>query len=77
MALSGDVLGQAIVTALASYQTGLSTAEKASQLATWKLVATTIVNHITVNAVVSTTGVTGTGPDGGPLPITAQPGTIT
>ncbi len=77
MALSGDVLGQAIVTALASYQTGLSTAEKASQLATWKLVATAIVTHITTNGVVSTTGVTGTGPDGGPLPITAQPGVIT
>ena len=77
MALSGDVLGQAIVTALASYQTGLSTAEKAQQLATWKLVATAIVTHITTSGVVTTTGVTGTGTPGGPLPITAQPGVIT
>ncbi len=77
MALSGDVLGQAIVTALASYQTGLSTAEKAAQLATWKLVSNAIVLHIQTFGVVLTTGATGSGPDGGPLPITAQPGVIT
>jgi len=74
--LSGDVLGQAITTALAAYQTGLSEAEKASQLVTWKLIAGAIVTHIQTLGVVNviTTGATGTGTPGGPLPIVAQPG---
>lgn len=42
-------------------------------------IAKAVVDEITQNAVVNTTvtGTTGTGPAGGPLPITSQPGTGT
>jgi len=76
MALSGDVMGAAVAAALIADQGELNGAEQAILVAKWKIICGQIVNHVTVNAAVSTTGQTGTGPDGGPLPITAQPGTI-
>ncbi|MEW5804666.1 MAG: hypothetical protein AB1847_21460 [bacterium] len=74
--LSGDVLGTAIAAALIADQGEMSAAEEAVLIAKWKIIAGQIVSHITNNAVVNvtTTGATGTGPSGGPLPITAQPG---
>lgn len=74
--LNGDQLGQEIADALLGGQTGLSAEEHALILGKWKTIAGKIVAHITTNAVVNvaTTGVTGSGAPGGPLPITAQPG---
>lgn len=79
MPMSGDILGAAIAAALLSGQTALSEAEITLITQKWQQIAGIIVLHIQTNAVVTvaTTGVTGTGPDGGPLPITAQPGTGT
>lgn len=76
MALSGDVLGEAIASAIIADQGELSGAEEAIVTAKWKIIAGQIVSHIQNNAVVNvtTTGATGTGAAGGPLPITAQPG---
>jgi len=76
MALNGNTLGAAIAAAIIAAQTGLSGAEQTILIAKWQIIAGEIVSHITNNAETSTTGQTGTGPDGGPLPITAQPGTI-
>lgn len=39
-------------------------------------VADAVVDEITSNAVVTSTGATGTGPFGGPLPIASLPGTV-
>jgi hypothetical protein len=77
MALNGDLLGEEIAAAIASSQPGLNESEQAAQLAAWKLIANAIVLHIQTNGVVLTTGTTGSGTPGGPLPITAQPGVIT
>jgi len=79
MALDGDILGAAIAAAVIADQTGLSGAEQTILIAKWQIIAGEIISHITGNAVVNTTvtGVTGTGAAGGPLPITAQPGTGT
>ena len=77
MALSGTTLGIAIAeNIIASYGSSMTAAEKTALRQRWINVATVIVTHITTNAVVNTTvtGETGTGPDGGPLPITSQPG---
>jgi len=75
--LNGDLLGAEIATAIAASQPGLDAAEQAAQLAAWKIIAGAIVLHIQTNGVVLTTGATGAGTPGGPLPITAQPGVIT
>ena len=40
-------------------------------------IAKGVVTHIVAAAAVSTSGLTGTGPAGGPLPLAAVPGTIT
>ncbi len=74
--LNGDQLGQEIADMLMAGQTGLSEAERAAVVNAWKVIAGKIVTHIITNAVVNvtTSGATGTGPYGGPLPITAQPG---
>lgn len=49
----------------------------ASQLDTvCNAIAAAIVQEITANAQVLTTGVTGAGTPGGPLPIVAQPGVV-
>jgi len=77
MALSGTVLGNAIAeTIISSYGSSMTDAEKVILRARWRTIAGAIVTHITTNAVVNTTvtGATDTGPDGGPLPITSQPG---
>jgi len=79
MALNGNTLGTAISDAIIVANPGMDGTEQAAFLANWQIIATAIVSHITGSAVVNTTvtGVTDTGPDGGPLPITAQPGTGT
>ena len=77
MALNGDLLGEEIATAIAASQPGLNSEELAAQLAAWKLIANVIVLHFQTNGVVLTTGTTGSGTPGGPLPITSQPGVIT
>jgi hypothetical protein len=77
MALNGATLGQEIVTALSTIQPGLSSEEQATQLAAWQAIANAIVLHFQTNGVVLTTGTTGSGTPGGPLPITSQPGVIT
>lgn len=58
-------------------QTGLNASEKSALLAAWTNICNTHISHITSNALitVTTTGVTGTGSPGGPLPIVVQPGT--
>jgi len=57
-------------------QTGLNASEKALLLSAWQNICNSHISHITSNALitVATTGVTGSGPPGGPLPIVAQPG---
>ena len=76
MPMSGDILGAAIAAELLSGQTGLSAEEIAAVTAKWQQICGIIVLHIQSNAVVTvaTTGVTGSGPYGGPFPIMAQPG---
>lgn len=58
-------------------QTGMSVDEKAALLTTWTDLCTAHITFITVNALSLTTGVTATGPPGGPLGIIVQPGVIT
>jgi len=79
MALNATSWSTAIVFAMdaAGYFNGLSAGEKTSIEDAWKVVCQGHVNHITNNAVVTTTGSTSTGSPGGPLPIIAQLGTIT
>lgn len=42
----------------------------------WQAITSEHVSEVTTNAEVSSDGATGTGPKGGPLPITALPGTV-
>lgn len=74
MAMDAAILKTAIETELTAQGFSLANAPYVSKLA--DAIATAVVNHIVTNAVVNTTvtGVTGVGPPGGPLPITAQPG---
>ncbi|MEW5803905.1 MAG: hypothetical protein AB1847_17560 [bacterium] len=74
--LNGDQLGQELTDVLLAGQTGLSAEERALVLNKWQAIGRVIVSYIQTNAQVqvSTTGTTGTGPNGGPLPITSQPG---
>ena len=65
MSMSGDTLGQAIETALATSFAGLSQDQKTQITNTWKAVANAIVNHITTNAVVNMAGHTHIAPSGG------------
>lgn len=74
MAMNGDTLAGEIKTALDGL---LPEGSSEADLDYLKAIANAIVDHIKTNGQVSTTGVTGTGSPGGPLPITAQPGTIT
>lgn len=55
---------------------GLTETEKDSIESAWNIVCEAHVNHIKNNAAVSTTGTTGSGSPGGPLPIVAQPGVV-
>jgi len=81
LAGSGTVLGDAIVTALQGVDPSMSESAIAQLKTSWEAVGQAIVEHIVANALVSvtttTSGVTGSGPPGGPLPIVAQPGTGT
>ncbi len=56
---------------------GMSTEEENLVKNAWLALCNTHISHITGNSLISTTvtGQTGTGPEGGPLPITSQPGT--
>lgn len=56
--------------------TGLSVAEENIIKSAWLNICQAHITHITANSLTLTTGVTATGPFGGPLPITAQPGII-
>lgn len=78
MALNAAAWKTSIIFSLesAGSLTGLTQAEKDSIEDAWDIICQAHVNHIKNNAVTSTTGATGTGSPGGPLPITAQPGTI-
>lgn len=57
-------------------QAGMNNSEKDILKAAWQNICQKHIDHITGNASlgVFTTGVTGTGSPGGPLPITLQPG---
>lgn len=57
--------------------TGLSVAEENIVKSAWLNICSTHITHITGNSLTLTTGVTGTGSPGGPLPIVVQPGVIT
>lgn len=57
-------------------QAGLEQSEKDAIKAAWENLAGVHITHLTSNSLISTTGTTGTGSPGGPLPITAQPGTL-
>ena len=77
MALDGDRLGVAIDAAInAAAPDADEKITAAQRLDMWKAIGNEIVNEIKTNGAVSTTGATATGPAGGPLPITAQPGVI-
>jgi hypothetical protein len=60
-------------------QTGMSVSEKSDLLTSWTNICIAHITFLTSNTLVNTlvTGVTATGPPGGPLPIVAQPGTGT
>lgn len=78
MALDKDRLGNAMADRVLTFTGG--TPEAADETALrdlMKALAEEIITEFIDNAVVdvTTTGVTGTGTPGGPLPITAQPGT--
>jgi len=64
-----------IISALGISFTGLSAAEETAIKDAWLAICTTHISHLTTNALVLTTGVTGPGTP--PLTITAQPGNIT
>lgn len=66
-----------LISAMGISFTGMSPTEEALVKDAWLAICQTHITHITNNALitVATTGVTGTGSPGGPLPITAQPGT--
>jgi len=65
----------AIISALGISFTGLTPAEETQVKAAWLAICQTHITHITINAITSTTGVTGAGTP--PLTIIAQPGVIT
>lgn len=76
MALSKASLKSRIVTELTAQGFNLASPYSyATKMA--EAIANAVVDEITTNAVTSTTGVTGVGAPGGPLPITAQPGVVT
>lgn len=79
MALNSTTWATTIRSALqgAGYFDDLTDAEKNVVENGWKILLGAHVTHITGNAVTLTTGVTGTGSPGGPLPIVSQPGVIT
>ena len=77
MALDGDRMGIAIATAITAAKPADGAAMTPTELETmWKTIAGKIIDEFTNNGEVSTSGATGSGPAGGPLPITSQPGTI-
>lgn len=75
MALSKSGLKTRITSELTALGFNLTNAPYTEKMA--EAIANAVIDEITTNAVVLTTGVTGTGSPGGPLPITAQPGVIT
>ena len=78
MALDGDRLGAALKAVMdAAKPAAGEEITDAQLLDLWKAFGNEITNEFKNNGAVSTNGVTGTGPAGGPLPITAQPGVIT
>ena len=79
MALNAAAWKTAIIFSMESAGSlaGLTQAEKDSIEDAWDIICQAHVNHITSNAVTLTTGVTGTGSPGGPLPIVTQPGVVT
>lgn len=68
-----------IVTKLKTANSDISGQIEQDLIDQWTLICEALINHITSQGVVNTTvtGSTGTGPAGGPLPISAQPGTGT
>lgn len=77
---TGTAMGTAIADAIiAANDPGntMSAAEKTALRDSWGIIATEIIAHFVANGLITTsvTGVTGTGTPGGPLAITAQPGT--
>lgn len=75
MALSKSGLKTRITLELTALGFNLTNAPYTEKMA--EAIANAVIDEITTNAVVLTTGATGSGPPGGPLPITAQPGVIT
>ncbi len=78
MALNTNRWGDAVAAAIQAEGITAGTPITTGQLEDiWRAIKGEDVTEITTNALVSTTvtGATGTGPSGGPLPITAQPGT--
>jgi len=73
---TGQVWADALMSALGVSFAGLTSGEEAMIRAYWKNLCDAHISHITSNSLINTlvTGVTGTGPDGGPLPIVSQPG---
>lgn len=76
MALDGDLLGTQIVAAIKTEQPqNGSPAEEAKLLATWQKIGNAIVDHITSNAIVNTTGTVTSGAGSGGS--TVASGTVT
>jgi len=65
-----------LISAMGINFTGMSPAEEAIVKAAWLAICQTHITHLTTNSLILTTGVTATGTPGGPLPITAQPGSL-
>lgn len=76
MALIGTATIWASSVIAAIDTTGLTAGEITTIQDAWEAILGIHISHLTGNTLVSTTvtGVTGTGPAGGPLPITTQPG---
>jgi hypothetical protein len=79
MALNAATWAANIKSALSSagLLNGLTTEEKNTIESGWNAVATGNITHLTTYGLILTSGATGTGPEGGPLPIVSQPGIIT
>ncbi len=77
MAMSGTTWGSAINAAVSGLTIPDDRVITAGELETfWQAIASEHVTHISGNADTSSTGTTGVGTPGGPLPITALPGTV-
>lgn len=75
-ALSEGPCATLVVTNLKTINPRIDSEQEALLVSYWTQICKGILDHIKAAAVVNTTvtGVTGTGPAGGPLPITLQPG---